>query len=91
AVMGRKPNAPETDQLIDWPEALIELPDETEEARARILEMVNDLQRIEAISRRNRRAALARHDWRHRVVVMADALGIDPAWSVCRHAAGRPS
>lgn len=78
AVMGRKPSAPETDQLFDWPEALIELPDDLGAARAEILALVDDPYRLIAIARRNHRAALTRHDWRHRVAAMAHALGISP-------------
>lgn len=77
AVMGRKPNAPETDRLFDWPDALIELPDDPEEARARILALVDDAGRLAAISEHNHRAALARHDWRHRIDAMAGILRID--------------
>lgn len=77
AVMGRKPAAPETDRLFDWSEALIELPEDPEQAHARVLELVHDPVRLAAISRRNHRAALARHDWRHRVGAMAETLGIE--------------
>ena len=78
AVMGRRPDAPETAQLFDWPEALIELPDDPEAARAGILALVDDPGRLAAISRRNHRAALARHDWRHRTAAMAQVLRIEP-------------
>lgn len=83
AVMGRKPDAPETDRLFDWPEALIELPDDPEAARADILELTGDAHRLAAISRRNHRAALARHDWRHRVEAMAEVLGLQQDARFC--------
>lgn len=76
AVMGRKPGAPEVDGLFDWPDALIELPADPEAARIEIMELVNDRPRLAAISRRNHRAALTRHDWRHRIDAMAGTLGI---------------
>lgn len=77
AVMGRKPPTAETDLLFDWPDALIELADDPEEALAQILTVVHDPARLAAIARRNYRAALLRHDWRHRVDVMATELGIE--------------
>lgn len=78
AVMGRRPSANEVDQLFDWPEALIELPDDSEAAMAKILALADDASRLTAISRRNHQAALDRHDWRHRVAAMAYIMEIEP-------------
>lgn len=77
AIMGRKPDAPETESLFDWPEALIELPDDTHAAQASIMDLICDTGRLTAISRRNHRAALERHDWRHRIEALAEKLGIE--------------
>lgn len=78
AVMGRKPITAEVDRLFDWPEALIELPDDPEAAMADILTLADDKPRLTAISKRNHQAALNRHDWRHRVAAMAYVLEIEP-------------
>lgn len=77
-VMGRQPDTPEMRRLFDWPEALIELPDDPEAARARILTMIENPAERAAISRRNQREALERHDWRHRIAAMAERSGIEP-------------
>lgn len=77
AVMGRKPATAETDQLFDWPDALIHLPDDPEDAMACMLTLASDADRLAAISRRNHRAALTRHDWRHRIEAMANTLGME--------------
>lgn len=77
AVMGRRPPGPETARLFDWPEALIELPEDLEGARTEMVALIDDTDRLAAITRRNHRAALARHDWRHRIDAMADVSGID--------------
>lgn len=77
AVMGRKPVTAETDQLFDWPDALIELPDDPRDGLACIMALAGDADRLAAISRRNYQAALARHDWRHRIETMVETLGME--------------
>lgn len=77
-VMGQKPDTPETEALFDWPGALIDLPRDPEAALAAMLALAADGEQLGTLSRRNHRAALNRHDWRHRVADMAGRLGIEP-------------
>lgn len=67
AVMGRRPQTPEVDQLLDWPDATIELPDALPDAVEAILALAADTVRLAVIRERNVAEIRARHDWLHRL------------------------
>lgn len=65
-VVGRRPRAAETAELIGWPDATIELPDDPGAALDAMIDLARDGPRLAACSARNHRETLARHDWRLR-------------------------
>ena len=66
-VAGRRPTGEEAAELLDWPDATLELPSQPEAAVAQLLEWLRDPDRLRAIALRNAAAARAKHDWRHRL------------------------
>ncbi|BEU98999.1 glycosyltransferase [Novosphingobium olei] len=70
-VAGRRPQAAETDELLNWPDATIELPDDPTEALAALRNLLGDVDRLDAISRRNYSECLRQHDWRWRAACIA--------------------
>jgi hypothetical protein len=73
-VAGRRPAGEETDELLDWPDATLELDPEPEAAVAQLCDWLGDGERLRAIGLRNAAMARARHDWRHRLDLMEPAI-----------------
>lgn len=73
-VIGRRPATPEADQLLDWPEATLEAPDDPQEVLDMILSLAGDPARLREIRARNVAEIRARHDWRHRMTALFEAL-----------------
>jgi hypothetical protein len=69
-VAGRRPHGEEADELLDWPDATLELPAEPEGALAQIHDWLRDRDRLRAIGLRNAAKARERHDWTHRLDLM---------------------
>jgi hypothetical protein len=77
-MLGSYPRTEEYARLFDWPDAVIDLPEEPEEL-APFLDALNaDSGRLAAIGKANRLQALARHDWAHRWAEILDTLGMEP-------------
>lgn len=76
-VVGKRPAAPECATLFDWPDALIDLPEQPEDAWIAVQDLLEQPTRLSRVSRRNYREAVLRHDWRHRMISMAPLLNID--------------
>jgi len=76
AIVGRRPRSPDADRLLDWRDAVIDLPEETRQCVPFLEALIGDTERMAGISRRNYLEALRRHDWRHRLRDMFDALGL---------------
>lgn len=72
ALAGRRPATDEADELLDWPDSVIELPDEPAEAVAALIDLSSDTKRLSAIRERNVEETRARHDWRQRIARMLD-------------------
>ncbi|WP_181815681.1 glycosyltransferase [Alteripontixanthobacter maritimus] len=66
-IAGQRPSAPETSDLFDWPDALLELPDEAPEARAFLTDLASQSDHLQEIGSRNARETAERHDWRIRL------------------------
>ena len=81
-IVGRRPSAPESDALFDWPDALIDLPEEPHDALDAVLHLLDQPERLARSSQRNYREALERHDWRHRIADMATVIGLEADPSV---------
>jgi len=65
-VVGKRPSCPEMDELFNWPNSMIELPDESDEMVG-FLENLLDNYDLDTIGRRNYEECLQHHDWRHRI------------------------
>ncbi len=75
-MMGKRPSAPEAAELLDWEDAVIDLPDDPAEAAHAIHVVLGDAERLRAASNRNYQNCLKKHDWRHRVLQMAQTIGL---------------
>lgn len=65
-IVGKRPVCAEMDDLFDWENSTIELPDNANDMADFIDSMLNDSS-IETIGRENAHQCLSRHDWRLRV------------------------
>lgn len=77
AVVGRRARCPEAEELLDWDDATIELPEDTNEAIELVDQLLRDSDRLDAIHQRNYNEMLARHDWRHRLATMHQKIELD--------------
>lgn len=66
AVLGSRPDTPESETLLDWKEATIELPESKNEALGFTIDLVNDARRLEGIRTKNVSNIRGKHDWRVR-------------------------
>jgi Glycosyl transferases group 1 len=66
-------------ELIGWPEAVIQMQPDGSDTMAVLNELSSDPERVAAISRRNTKEALLRHDWVHRWNEMFRLVGIEPS------------
>ena len=71
-VAGARPATDEADELLDWPEATIELAEAPEEALAQLYALCAEPRKLATIRERNVEHVRARHDWRHRLPAMLD-------------------
>jgi hypothetical protein len=69
-LVGRRPVTSEADELLNWPDAIIELPDEPSEAVEKINQLHMDAERLARIRERNVLETRRRHDWRYRIPLM---------------------
>ena len=76
ALVGKRPPIPEADELLDWEDATIELPDDPDAGVEAILELLQDEDRLHAIHHRNYWNALNRHDHRHRMETIFTELAL---------------
>ena len=76
AIAGKRPTTPIAEQLLDWEDATLELPDDPEASADFIEELLQDQQRLESIHKRNYIQNLTRHDWRWRIKNMLEQLQI---------------
>jgi len=76
AVVGKRPTTPLMDELMNWEDATIELPDDPQKSAEFINELLQDEVRLNSIYKRNYVESLARHDWRHRIQSMLEAVKI---------------
>lgn len=76
AIVGKRPTTPVAEQLLDWEDATLELPDDPEASADFIEELLQDRQRLESIHKRNYIQNLTRHDWRWRIKNMLEQLQV---------------
>jgi hypothetical protein len=78
-MIGDAPDCDAYRELIGWPEAVIQIQPDGSDTMAVLNELGSDRERLAAISRRNTKEALLRHDWSHRWNEMFRIVGIDPS------------
>jgi hypothetical protein len=71
-VAGKRPATDEADELLDWPDAIVELPDKPADAIEALQSLCGNATRAAEIRERNVEEVRARHDWRHRIPLMFD-------------------
>jgi len=76
-MIGDTPDCDAYRELIGWPEAVIQIQPDGSDTMAVLNELSADPERIAAISRRNTKEALLRHDWVHRWSEMFRLVGIE--------------
>ncbi len=69
-IAGCRPTGDEADEILDWPDATLELDAEPEAALAQLREWLGDRDRLREIGLRNAAKARDRHDWTHRLDLM---------------------
>lgn len=75
-VVGQMPDSDESRDLLDWPDAVVDVSLDPADWPALLDELASDPERLAEIRERNRREVLARHDWRHRVAAMLQCLDL---------------
>lgn len=76
-VVGFKPDCAETSELLDWEDATIECPRDTDSFVAFIENLLDKPAYLEEVSRRNYRQMLLKHDWSYRIETIVRILGLD--------------
>lgn len=75
-IIGRRPVCPEANDLLNWEDATIEVPDDPNSLIPFIEDLLNDKERLQSVQNRNYLNALGRHDWRYRIADMLNYLGL---------------
>jgi spore maturation protein CgeB len=78
-MIGDAPDCDAYRELFGWPEAVIEIRPDGSDAMAVLSELGSSPERMAAISTRNAREALLRHDWVHRWNEMFRVVGVEPS------------
>ncbi len=66
-VVGKRPLGRMSEQLFGWPDALIELPNNPDEAPAAIVDLARSIDFLRKTRARNVIEMTCRHDWRYRI------------------------
>jgi hypothetical protein len=75
-IIGRRPVCPEVNDLLNWEDATIEVPDDSNSLIPFVEDLLNDKERLQSVQNRNYLNALGRHDWRYRIADMLNHLGL---------------
>ena len=67
AILGKRPKTVLADQILNWEDVTIELPENPDEWFRFTEKLLEDTSRLQAIHQRNYIESLARHDWRYRI------------------------
>ncbi|MFO1142720.1 MAG: glycosyltransferase [Amaricoccus sp.] len=73
-IVGQRPTGEEADELLDWPDATLELDTDPEAALAQLHRWLAEPERLREIGLRNAAKARERHDWTHRLDTMEPAI-----------------
>ncbi|MGF1524368.1 MAG: glycosyltransferase [Leptolyngbyaceae cyanobacterium] len=66
-ILGKRPKTVLADQILNWEDATVELPEDPEQWLGFTEKLLEDTSRLQAIYQRNYIESLARHDWRYRI------------------------
>ena len=75
-VVGQRPTCDNVDELLDWEDSTINLPEEPEQAVEAIIKLLDEPDKIEEISKRNLVNMHRKHDWRYRIKSMFSAMSL---------------
>jgi spore maturation protein CgeB len=78
-MIGDAPDCEAYRELFGWPEAVIQIQPDGSDTMAVLSELGSNPERMAAISRRNTKEAVLRHDWSHRWNEMFRIVGIEPS------------
>jgi hypothetical protein len=78
-MIGDVPDCDAYRELFGWPDAVNRIKPDGSDTMAVLSELSSNLERMPAISRRNLKEALLRHDWVHRWNEMFRIAGIEPS------------
>jgi hypothetical protein len=90
-IVGRRPTCAEVDSLLDWDDATVDLPADAAEAVDFVEDLLQDNDRLRSAQLRNYGHSLLKHDWRHRLIQILDALEEDRPTLLEREAAAAQS
>lgn len=76
AIVGKRPTTPLGDQLLNWQDAVIDLPDDPETSVQIVKDLLADSSQLQAICSRNYLENLSRHDWRLRIQDLLTQLNL---------------
>lgn len=76
AIVGKRPTTPAAEELLNWEDATIELPEDPQASVELIEELLQDESRLHSIHKRNYIENLSRHDWRWRIKSMLEELKV---------------
>jgi hypothetical protein len=78
-MIGDLPDSDAYRELIGWPDAVIQIRPDGSDTMAVLNDLGSNPERIAAISRRNTKEALLRHDWVYRWNEMFRIIGVGPS------------
>lgn len=78
-MIGQAPESQAFRELFDWPEAVVPVRSDGSDIEAVLSGLSRQPERLHAISRRNARGALLRHDWSYRWNRILSIAGLTPA------------
>jgi hypothetical protein len=78
-MLGDVPDCEAYRELFDWPQAVIQIQPDGSDVISVLKELNSEPERMAAISRRNTREALLRHDWAYRWNEMFRVAGVEPS------------
>jgi len=73
-VAGRRPESQMADDMLNWPNATIDLPDDPSDAHEALVQLLNRDSDFHDQRRLNIRQMVLQHDWRHRLLALCALL-----------------
>jgi hypothetical protein len=71
-VVGQRPDSTMARDMLDWPDATIELPQDPQSAADTVETLLNQRERLQQQRAQNISQMLRKHDWRYRIQQMCD-------------------